>query len=87
MKADIHPPLHPVCFEDLNTGKRYFTRSTMRSDRKETIDGAEYFVVSCSITADSHPFYTGEKRLLDTAGRIDKFNQRYQNFRRTDKAS
>ena len=74
-----------VCFEDINTGHRYLGRSTMTSDRTETIDGQEYKVVSCSITASSHPFYTGEKRLVDTAGRIDKFNQRYKSVRRAKK--
>ncbi len=82
MKNETHPTFHPVCFEDLNTGKRFLSRSTMTSEKTETIEGTEYFVVSCSITSDSHPFYTGEKRLVDTAGRIDKFNQRYKNFRR-----
>ena len=82
MKSETHPANHPVCFEDLNTGKRFLSQSTMTSDKKETIDGTEYYVVACSITSDSHPFYTGEKRLVDTAGRIDKFNQRYKNFRR-----
>ncbi|MEM7387067.1 MAG: type B 50S ribosomal protein L31 [Verrucomicrobiota bacterium] len=85
MKSDIHPEFNHVCFEDLNSGKRYFTRSTMTSDRTENIDGVDHYVVSCSITADSHPFYTGEKRLVDTAGRIDKFNQRFKNFKRPGK--
>ena len=82
MKSDTHPNNNLVCFEDLNTGKRFLSASTMTSDKKDTINGEEYYVVSCSITSDSHPFYTGEKRLVDTAGRIDKFNQRYANVRR-----
>lgn len=82
MNTEIHPTFNNVCFEDLNTGKRFLSKSTMSSTKTEVIDGTEYFVVSCSITSDSHPFYTGEKRLVDTAGRIDKFNQRYKNFRR-----
>lgn len=85
MKNETHPHFNHVCFEDLNTGKRFLSRSTMSSEKKEVIDGTEYHVVSCSITSDSHPFYTGEKRLVDTAGRIDKFNQRYKNFRRPGK--
>ena len=85
MKTKIHPPLNDVCFEDLNTGKRFLSKSTMTSKRVEVIDGTKYYIVSCSITSDSHPFYTGEKRLVDTAGRIDKFNQRYKNFRRPGK--
>ncbi|MFT4638868.1 MAG: large subunit ribosomal protein L31 [Verrucomicrobiales bacterium] len=82
MKTEIHPQFNDICFEDLNTGKRFLSRSTMRSEKTEVIDGKDYFVVACSITSDSHPFYTGEKRLVDTAGRIDKFKQRYGNVRR-----
>ncbi len=82
MKSDLHPTFNNVCFEDLNSGKRFLSKSTMSSDKTEEINGVEYYVVACSITSDSHPFFTGEKRLLDTAGRIDKFNQRYSNFRR-----
>lgn len=50
----------------------------MTSDRRKVIDGVEHFVVMCSVTSDSHPAYTGEQRLVDTAGRIEKFNQRYK---------
>ena len=85
MKTDTHPTFNNICFEDLNTGKRFLSRSTMKSEKTEVIDGTEYFVVACSITSDSHPFYTGEKRLVDTAGRIDKFKQRYGNVRRAGK--
>ena len=82
MKSDLHPTFNNVCFEDINSGKRFLSKSTMTSDKKEDIDGQEYYIVSCSITSDSHPFFTGEKRLVDTAGRIDKFKKRYANFRR-----
>ena len=85
MKTETHPTFNNICFEDLNTGKRFLSKSTMTSDKTEVIDGTEYFVVACSITSDSHPFYTGEKRLVDTAGRIDKFKQRYGNVRRATK--
>ncbi len=82
MKKDTHPTLNNVCFVDTTTGKRYFSRSTMKSAEKETVDGEEYFIVHCSVTADSHPIFTGEKRLIDTAGRIDKFKQRYSSVKR-----
>ncbi len=85
MKKDIHPELQPVVFVDTTTGKRYVGRSTMKSPDTELIDGQEHFVVQCSVTADSHPAFTGEKRLIDTAGRIDKFKQRYANVRRADR--
>lgn len=81
MKANIHPKTHPTCFIDVSTGRKFLTRSTVRSDRKETIDGVEYTVVLRDITMDSHPAYTGEKRFVDTAGRVDKFNKKFSRRR------
>ncbi|MFA5256851.1 MAG: type B 50S ribosomal protein L31 [Opitutales bacterium] len=77
MKANIHPKTHPVCFVDVSTGRKFFTNSTYRSDRKEKIDGVEYQMVLRDVTMDSHPVYTGEKRFVDTAGRVDKFNKKF----------
>ena len=80
MKKDgIHPEVHPICFVDVSTGKKFFTVSTLRSKQKETIDGVEYYIVFSDVTSDSHPVYTGEKRFVDTAGRVEKF---YGKFRR-----
>jgi large subunit ribosomal protein L31 len=79
MKTKIHPQLHPILFVDISTGAEFVSRSTMKSDRTKVIDGVEHYVVMCSVTSDSHPAYTGEQRLVDTAGRIEKFNQRYKN--------
>lgn len=81
MKADLHPKAHAVCFRDVSTGKDFLTTSTMRSDRKETIDGVERFVVVRDVTADSHPAYTGEKRFVDTAGRVEKFQSKFRRRR------
>ena len=81
MKADIHPSLNNVCFIDVATGKKFFTRSALKAQRKETIDGIEYQVVVRDVTSDSHPAYTGEKRLVDTAGRIEKFSKKFQRVR------
>ena len=78
MKSEGHPILNPVCFLDVATGKRFLTRSTMKSGRKETIDGQEYFIVLRDVTMDSHPAYTGEKRLVDTAGRVEKFTSKFK---------
>lgn len=78
MKAKIHPKGHPVCFRDVSTGKNFLTRSTVSSDRKETIDGVEYAVIVRDITMDSHPVYTGEKRFVDTAGRVEKFQNKFR---------
>ena len=78
MKAEGHPTLNNVCFIDVATSKRFLTRSTLKSARKETIDGTEYFIVLRDVTMDSHPAYTGEKRLVDTAGRVEKFTSKFK---------
>lgn len=78
MKAEGHPTLNNVCFLDIGTGKRFLTQSTMKSARTETIDGQEYYVVVRDVTMDSHPAYTGEKRLVDTAGRVEKFTSKFK---------
>ncbi len=78
MKAEGHPTLNNVCFLDVATGKRFLTRSTLKSARKETIDGVEYHIILRDVTMDSHPAYTGEKRLVDTAGRVEKFTSKFK---------
>lgn len=77
MKAEIHPKLNPVAFVDVSSGKKYLTVSTARSSKTETIDGVEYQVLIRDITADSHPAFTGEKRFVDTAGRVEKFQSKF----------
>jgi len=67
---------------DVSTGRKFLTRSTMRSKQKDTIDGVEYYVVVRDVTSDSHPAYTGEKRFLDTAGRVEKFKTKFQRVRK-----
>ncbi|MBN2069746.1 MAG: type B 50S ribosomal protein L31 [Opitutales bacterium] len=81
MKKNIHPKLNKVCFVDVSTGKKFPTRSVLASDRKEVIDGEEHFMILRDITMDSHPVYTGEKRFVDTAGRVDKFNKKFSRRR------
>ena len=79
MKADIHPKYREVVFQDLSSDFAFLTRSTATSN--ETIqweDGNEYPLVKVEVTADSHPFYTGKKIFVDTAGRVEKFNKRYK---------
>ena len=78
MKTEIHPQLNNVCFLDVATGKRFLTKSTMKSPRTEKIDGQDYFVIARDVTMDSHPAYTGEKRLVDTAGRVEKFTSKFK---------
>jgi large subunit ribosomal protein L31 len=78
MKAEGHPTLNNVCYVDVATGRRFLTKSTMKSPRKEKIDGEEYYMVLRDVTMDSHPAYTGEKRLVDTAGRVEKFTTKFK---------
>ena len=78
MRQGIHPDYHPVVFQDASTGKTFLTRSTATSSRTiEWEDGRSYPLLVVDITADSHPFWTGTQRLVDTAGRVEKFNRRY----------
>lgn len=75
MKAEIHPKSYPVLFVD---GSHEWTGvSTTKTNQTREIDGVTYYVVNLDISAFSHPFYTGTKRLVDTAGRIEKFRRRY----------
>lgn len=78
MKKDIHHKQYrPVVFQDLNNGFSFLTRSTVATD--DTIkweDGNEYPLVKVHISATSHPFFTGEERIVDIEGRVDKFKAR-----------
>ena len=73
MQADIHPKTHPVIFRDANAKKDFFMYSTMTSEEEETHDGTKYFVIRVDVSSASHPFYTGKQNLLDTSGRVEKF--------------
>ena len=78
MKSAGHPILNNVCFLDVASGKKFLTKSTVKSARKETIDGVEYHVIIRDVTMDTHPAYTGEKRIVDTAGRVEKFTTKFR---------
>ncbi|GAB3609622.1 MULTISPECIES: type B 50S ribosomal protein L31 [Humibacter] len=81
MKSDIHPDYAPVVFRDLASGATFLTRSTVTSEKTiEWEDGNTYPVIDVEISSASHPFYTGKQRILDSAGRVEKFNQRFKNF-------
>lgn len=77
MKDDIHPESYPACFVDVSTGKKFISCSTKKTKKTEVIDGIEYQVFICDITSDTHPAYTGQTRFVDTAGRIQKFEQKF----------
>lgn len=78
MKKDLHPSNYrPVVFQDLNNGFSFLTRSTVASDENiKWEDGNEYPLVKVHISSASHPFFTGEERIVDIEGRVDKFKAR-----------
>lgn len=77
MKKNLHPENYRlVVFQDLNNNQTYLTRSTVVTSDNITLDGVEYPLVKVHITGSSHPFYTGEERVLDIEGRVDKFKAR-----------
>lgn len=81
VKKDIHPNFRKVVFKDVSTDTSFLTLSTVNT--KEVIkweDGKEYPLFKTEISSASHPFYTGTQKVLDTEGRIDRFNKRYAKF-------
>ena len=79
MKKDIHPEYKEVVFQDVQSDFKFLTRSTMSSDEKiKWEDGKEYPLIKVEVSSASHPFYTGKKIFVDTAGRVEKFNQKYK---------
>jgi large subunit ribosomal protein L31 len=81
MKSDIHPTYNPVVFRDLASGVSFLTRSTVSSDKTvEWEDGNTYPLIEVEISSESHPFYTGKQRIMDSAGRVERFNARFKGF-------
>ena len=76
MKKETHPEMHPVIFRDSEAKADFIGSSTATSEDKEVIDGIEYFVIPVEISSASHPFYTGEENIIDSAGRVEKFKTR-----------
>ena len=68
--------MHPVIFRDTGAGVDFVGSSTAVSEEKEVIDGIEHFVISVEMSSASHPFYTGEENIIDSAGRVEKFKVR-----------
>ncbi|MFD7446144.1 type B 50S ribosomal protein L31 [Streptomyces sp. NPDC059909] len=78
MKPRIHPVSRPVVFRDRAADVAFLTRSTARSDKTiDWRDGSTYPLIDVEISSASHPFYTGTSRLVDTAGRVERFEHRY----------
>ena len=77
MKKGLHPDNYrPVVFQDLNNNTTYLTKSTVLTEETITLDGTEYPLVKIHISSSSHPFFTGEERIVDIEGRVDKFKAR-----------
>ena len=85
MKPDTHPEYRTVVFQDTSAGKSFLTRSTIET--KESIvweDGNEYPLAKVEISSESHPFYTGQMKIVDTAGRVERFEKRYGRRKKLD---
>lgn len=77
MKKGVHPDNYrPVVFQDLNDGTTFLTRSTVEAEETIELDGVEYPLVKIHISSSSHPFFTGQEKLVDIEGRVDKFKAR-----------
>jgi ribosomal protein L31 len=80
MKKDLHPTNYrPVAFKDMSNDEVFITKSTANAKETIEIDGETYPLIKIEISNTSHPFYTGKAKLVDTAGRVDKFMNRYGN--------
>ncbi len=79
MKKDLHPTNYrPVVFQDLNNNQTFLTRSTVATEETIKLEGAEYPLVKIHISSASHPFFTGQEKMLDIEGRVDKFKARQE---------
>ncbi len=86
MKKGIHPENYRmVAFKDISNDDVFLTRSTVETKETIEVEGTEYPLVKLDISRTSHPFYTGKKKLVDSAGRIDKFKNKYAKFNKSKK--
>ncbi|MBI1889816.1 MAG: type B 50S ribosomal protein L31 [Burkholderiales bacterium] len=77
MKEGIHPDYREVVFHDLSCDFKFITRSTIQTKDKINFEGKEYPLVKIEVSAESHPFFTGKHKIVDTAGRVDKFRKKF----------
>lgn len=77
MKPDIHPEYRPVVFQDQSSGDNIIVGSTMATSETITVDGVEYPLAKVELSSRSHPFFTGQMKIVDTAGRVERFERRY----------
>ncbi|MCX7394459.1 MAG: type B 50S ribosomal protein L31 [Planctomycetales bacterium] len=77
MKQGIHPDYQMVVFQDTSTGAQFLAGSTIRTTKSCVLDGTTYPMVTVDISSASHPFFTGKQKILDAAGRVEKFTRKY----------
>lgn len=80
MKQGIHPDYQTVVFRDSSTGAEFLVGSTIKTNKTCEIDGKTYPLVTVDISSASHPFFTGKQKIMDVAGRVEKFQRKYQKF-------
>jgi len=77
MKEGIHPDYREVVFQDMSNDFKFVTRSTIQTRETIDLDGKQYPLIKLEVTSESHPFYTGKHKIVDTAGRVDKFRKKF----------
>ncbi|MDY7573780.1 type B 50S ribosomal protein L31 [Actimicrobium sp. CCI2.3] len=77
MKAGIHPNYREVLIHDLSCDFKFLTRSTVQTREMAEFEGKQYPLVKIEVSSESHPFYTGKHKIVDTAGRVDKFRKKF----------
>ncbi|HYE59950.1 MAG TPA: type B 50S ribosomal protein L31 [Candidatus Kapabacteria bacterium] len=76
MQKKIHPEMHPVIFVDTSCGAEFVTMSTLTSEETRDVKGVKHYIINTEISSASHPFYTGKQILIDTARRVEKFEEK-----------
>lgn len=87
MKSDIHPTIYDVVYVDLSSGAKFVSTSTRKSDETMKINGKDHYVIKVEVSSDSHPFFTGKKVMLDSAGRVDKFRAKMEKAQKAQAAA
>jgi large subunit ribosomal protein L31 len=77
MKQGIHPDYREILFHDVSNDFKFITRSTMHTRETGEFEGKQYPLVKIEVSSESHPFYTGKHKIVDTAGRVEKFRQKF----------
>lgn len=87
MKPDIHPEYRPVVFQDQSSGDNIIIGSTIQTSETISLEGVEYPLAKVELSSRSHPFFTGQMKIVDTAGRVERFERRYGSRRKKSAAT